>query len=111
MKLKMYVGCLVGAVGILCCSEQVFANTIVDNIAYQSVASSYTSEDSFGFDASTGQITNYTGSDTVVNIPPTINGITVVSIGNGAFSFNRNITSVTVPSNVRSIGSRCFNKL
>jgi len=53
-------------------------------------------------------ITKYTGKNTVVNIPPTIQGGRVTAIGNGAFGNNTTITSVTIPDSVNSIGGNAF---
>ena len=71
-------------------------------------------------------ITEYIGSDTIVNIPPTLSGYKVVSIGeysfldcrslcitipdgvteigNGAFQYCDSITSITIPDSVTKIG-------
>jgi hypothetical protein len=50
------------------------------------------------------EITKYTGKDKEVSIPSTIKNYKVTSIGNGAFSSNRTVTSVIIPSNVITIG-------
>ena len=52
-------------------------------------------------------ITGYTGSSTIVNIPETINGYTVLKIGKEAFK-DSSITSVTIPSKVTNIGDSAF---
>jgi hypothetical protein len=54
------------------------------------------------------EISLYTGSGTALVIPSIINGGTVVSIGNGAFSYSSTLTSVTIPNTVTSIGSSAF---
>jgi len=65
-----------------------------------------------------GTITGFTGTQTTVIIPSTINGVAVVEIGGttgtgwsaatiGAFQ-NRNLTSVTIPSGVRTINASAF---
>ena len=61
----------------------------------------------FYFDETTGTITKYNGTDTVVVIPSKINGVTVTTIGTDAF-LGLNITSVTIPANVTEIGSNAF---
>ena len=61
----------------------------------------------FDFNLTTGTITGYNGTDTVVVIPSKINGVTVTTIGTDAF-LGLNITSVTIPANVTEIGSNAF---
>lgn len=61
----------------------------------------------FDFNLTTGTITKYNGTDTVVVIPSKINGVTVTTIGTDAF-LGLNITSVTIPANVTEIGSNAF---
>lgn len=61
----------------------------------------------FFFDETTGTITGYDGTDTVVVIPSKINGVTVETIGNAAFQ-NSAVTSVTIPASVTEIGSNAF---
>lgn len=61
----------------------------------------------FYFNPTTGTITKYIESDTVVVIPSKINGVTVTTIGTDAF-LGLNITSVTIPANVTEIGSNAF---
>ena len=53
-------------------------------------------------------ITGYTGNPTVLNIPSTINGLPVTSIGQNAFISCNSLTSVTIGTNVTSIGSSAF---
>ena len=62
----------------------------------------------FYFDETTGTITKYNGTDTVVVIPPTISSWPVTKIGEDAFQDNTTITSVTIPANVTEIGSNAF---
>jgi hypothetical protein len=53
-------------------------------------------------------ITGYTGSGGDVVIPDTIAGMPVVSIGDSAFAFCNNLTSVTISGSSTSIGSYAF---
>ena len=55
-------------------------------------------------------ITKYTGTDTVVSIPDTINGNPVTSIGTGAFAGRDNLENITIPNNVTSIGNAAFRE-
>jgi BspA type Leucine rich repeat region (6 copies) len=52
-------------------------------------------------------ITGYTGGGTV-NIPATINGLPVTSIGGGGFQ-NSGLTSVTIPDSITNIGDYVFS--
>ncbi len=56
----------------------------------------------------TVQIAGYTGTATEVEIPETIDGKTVTSIGDRAFDRNSTITSVIIPDSVKSIGDYAF---
>ena len=55
----------------------------------------------------TAEITAYTGTDTVIEIPSTIDGYTVTSIGDSAFAF-RPITEVIIPNTVTDIKYNAF---
>lgn len=61
----------------------------------------------FYFDPTTGTITKYVESDTVVVIPSKINGVPVETIGHGAFERSA-VTSVTIPDSVTAILDRAF---
>ena len=61
----------------------------------------------FFFDPTTGMITGYNGTDTVVVIPSKINGITVETIGHTAFRYS-SVTSVTIPDSVTFISDFAF---
>ena len=62
----------------------------------------------FGFDDATGTITSYTGTGGDVEIPATINGKVVTSIGDFAFYDHSGLTSITLPAGVTSIGYCAF---
>lgn len=66
-----------------------------------------TPESHFIFDLSTGTITKYIGTGLEIIIPETINGVTVVNIGDDSFR-GQDIKSVKVPSNVETIGQAAF---
>lgn len=61
----------------------------------------------FYFDETTGTITKYAESDTVVVIPSKINGVTVETIGHAAFERSA-VTSVTIPDSVTAIHDGAF---
>ena len=61
----------------------------------------------FYFNPTTRTITKYAESDTVVVIPSKINGVTVETIGHGAFERSA-VTSVTIPDSVTAILDRAF---
>ena len=57
-------------------------------------------------------ITAYKGTDTEIEIPSTVNEVTITSIGNSVFynsSVRTEITSVNLPNTVTSLGNDCFN--
>ncbi|MCM1509050.1 MAG: leucine-rich repeat domain-containing protein, partial [Ruminococcus flavefaciens] len=54
------------------------------------------------------RITKYYGSETELDIPSSIDGKTVVSIGQSAFYDCNNLLSVTIPDGVTEIGSYAF---
>src|SRR5262245_56848478 len=53
-------------------------------------------------------ITGYTGTNGLVVIPDTIMGLPVTAIGEDAFLLSTNLTSVTIPNSVISIGGGAF---
>lgn len=61
----------------------------------------------FYFDDTTGTITGYDGTDTVVVIPAKINGTPVETIGRAAF-YDSSVTSVTIPDSVTFISDLAF---
>src|SRR4051812_113195 len=53
-------------------------------------------------------ITGYTGPGGAVTIPSSIDGFAVTIIGNNAFKYGTNLTSVTIPNSVTNIGDFAF---
>ena len=53
-------------------------------------------------------ITGYTGPGGAVTIPSTIDGLPVTTIGDYAFSWCSDLTSVTIPNSVTTIGESAF---
>ena len=53
-------------------------------------------------------ITGYTGPGGTVDIPSTIDGLPVTSIGNNAFQSQGSLTSVVIPNSVTDIGISAF---
>lgn len=56
----------------------------------------------------TGYDDGYYSSSSYIDIPSTIYGYTVTSIGSSAFSYRSDLTSVTIPVSVSSIGENAF---
>lgn len=65
-------------------------------------------ESDFDFDASSGTIKKYKGTDTDVVIPEKINGKAVTTIGKGAFG-RKKLTSVVIPEGVETIDQGAFS--
>lgn len=65
----------------------------------------------FGYKEVAGQIaiSAYWGHDKNVEFPSAIDGKSVTSINNSAFSNNNFVTSITIPDSVTSLGDRAFN--
>ena len=61
-------------------------------------------------DDGTVEITDYYGYAEKVDIPKTIDGMSVTSIGKYAFYNKENLESITIPNSVKSIGERAFNE-
>ena len=61
------------------------------------------------FDPQTGSIIDCEAPVTRAEIPSSINGVAVTSIGSSAFSCVRNMKSVSIPNTVTNIGKYAFN--
>ena len=80
---------------------------IVDEVRNATAAEDFSYEEN---EDGTITITDYTGSDTAVVIPETINGKSVTSIGDNAFYGCKGLTSIELPSSVTSIGKNVFGE-
>ena len=83
-------------------------NSSIDSSNFEISSNGKLPKNIFYFDETTGTITKYVGSATNVEIPSTINGIDVTTIGSETFKDNTSITSVVIPSSVTSIGNYAF---
>lgn len=103
-----------------------YAQTVDMDGIYQSVVSSFdlasaegeastvaesTASEYFEYTEVDGgvSITKYTGSDTEVVIPSTIDGKDVKTIGQSAFAGSKTLVSVVIPDGVTEIGSYAFS--
>ena len=59
-------------------------------------------------DNNTLEIVGYTGTAASLTIPATVNGMTVVRVGDAAFTGNTTLTSIDLPDSIQTIGSRAF---
>ena len=62
----------------------------------------------FVFDAATGIITEYTGESYRLDVPETIDGVSVQTIGADAFNNNRNLIYLTLPEGLAAIEDGAF---
>jgi hypothetical protein len=67
-----------------------------------------TGDGGFTFDKSTGTITKYNGDAVNLEIPSSIDGVTVIGIGDFAFCGCTDIDSVTISSRIVDIGENPF---
>lgn len=61
------------------------------------------------YQMSGGVLQSYSGSESSVSIPATIDGQAVTAIGSGAFARNDSLRSVQIPSSVTQIGQQAFS--
>lgn len=93
-----------------------FAGTFTEGIAVKAAeVSGYSEtvevnavESDFEFDAATGTITKYLGTEATVEIPSSIGGVEVKTIGVDSFASNDKITSVEISQGVTVIAEEAF---
>ena len=100
-QLFRHLGCLV-----LVLFGFVIASLILAQTAVAETSGDYTYETSGSPTVAT--VTGYTGEQEAVAIPSTMDGYSVVAIGDSAFARLSSITSVTIPEGVISIGDNAF---
>ncbi|MHC4374358.1 MAG: leucine-rich repeat protein, partial [Planctomycetota bacterium] len=54
-------------------------------------------------------ITDYLGAGGDITIPETLNILTVTAIGNSTFYWNTDLTGVSIPGSVTTIGAEAFH--
>ena len=62
----------------------------------------------FKIDANTLRVVSYAGTASYLEIPETVEDMTVVEIGEGAFEGNNSLTSINLPDTITKIGKRAF---
>lgn len=82
---------------------------VMDDYTAQFIPVEYDPDDPFPDPPpKTVTITKYTGTESTVILPSTINSWPVTKIGEDALKDNTTITSVTIPANVTEIGANAF---
>lgn len=99
------------------CSDKLVADVVRDSYAYQFVNTRDTamlqipdteSDYQYSLWLYEATIIGYRGNGTRLEIPGTIDGYTVVSVGENSFKNNTQITYVTFPNNCKTIGDSAF---
>ena len=98
---KLVAGALILSLSISAAPDFRYTEAVHAGVAYSM-------ESDFAFEAATGCVTAYKGSDQNINIPNTIEGTVVTEIGYEAFSGNAAMTDISMPVTIKSIGSMAF---
>lgn len=102
-RLKFFLLALVFVFNVSVLPIQCFATDTNDS-------SSITTADGYTFNADTGIITAYSGNGGDIVIPGEISGVKVIGIGDETFKNRADLTGITIPNTVGSIGSCAFYK-
>lgn len=89
--------------------SMVFSSSVVAKESQGEVAVVTQVNKESSFKVSNGEIIQYTGRETDVVIPDTIDGEIIKAIGDKVF-FNKKLTSVKIPNTVETIGKQSFTK-
>ena len=111
MKLKRFASGLVAAVMTLAVLGTPLGDILPfvrESVATVAGAESYGDYSYKVLDKGTIEITRYTGTATVVNIPSRINGRRVTSIGDDTFHSCGHVVNITIPNSVTNIGRGAF---
>ena len=84
-----------------CCATSCFAGAELNNGTFKYEADFYNN---------TCVLKGYLGNDSVVNVPESIDGYRVVSLGSECFLRKTNVVKVNIPSTVKSIRARAFKE-
>ena len=87
------------------CSKSLF---LAGALLFFGLATSVQAQFTYTINNGTITITGYTGTNSVLTIPSTIDDLPVTDIGTNAFAYCHNLTSVTIPESVTSIGYIAF---
>jgi len=90
------------------CIKTSFVLSVLVAVAAVLVACPSQAQFTYSTNIGTITITGYTGTNLVVAIPSTIDGLSVTSIGVSAFK-DLGITSVTIPDSVTNVGDYAFS--
>ncbi|MBR1751502.1 MAG: leucine-rich repeat protein [Ruminococcus sp.] len=112
MKKKIVSGVM--ALSLVFCSAAALPEGAVTDLLGSGITASADDELTSGFWRFTkdkdnyAYVTGYTGFDSKITIPPTLEELPVVGIAGNAFENNQNLSEVVIPSNVTYIGYRAF---
>lgn len=76
--------------------------------AFATTPATPTSDLTYTAEGGTVTVTGYTGSEVVVVIPDTLDGLPVTAIGEGAFAGMDNLRAVSLPDSVQTVGFGAF---